>query len=145
MTFLSFERLVQELTFFLQNIDVTFVRPPVPVREQIKLVLCRLAHDVSCTRMHNLYGCSESTIRKYTIFICRMLASRGGIFHHFIHTHIGDKVQSIIEKFRDIIELSNIIGAIDGTHISMTCRRSRHYTLMLSDFYNRKKFHSIVL
>ena len=91
MTFLSSERLVQELTPFLQSVTVTFVRPPVPVQKQITLVLYRLAHDISCARMHNIYGCGESTIRKYTIIICRVLASREGIFHHFIHTSTGDR------------------------------------------------------
>lgn len=145
MAFLSFERLVQELTPFLQSVAVTFVRPPVPVRKQIKLVLYKLAHGISCSRMHNLYGCGESTIRKYTIIICRVLASREGIFHHFIHTPTGDRLQNIIENFRDITGLPNIAGAIDGTHIPLTCRSSRRYTPMPSDFFNRKKFHSIVL
>ena len=87
MMFLSFEMLVEELTPFLRSVAVTFVRPPMRVRKQIKLVFYTLAHGVSCARMHNLYGCGESTIRKYTIIICRVLASREGIFHRFIHTY----------------------------------------------------------
>ena len=98
MTFLSFERLVQELTPFLQSVVVIFVRPPVPVRKQIKLVVYKLVHGVLCSRMHNLYGCGESTIRKYTIIICCVSASRKGIFHHFIYTPTGDRLQNIIGK-----------------------------------------------
>ena len=56
MTFLSFEKLVQELTPLLRPVAITFVRRPIPIRKQIKLVLYRLAHGVSCARMHNLYG-----------------------------------------------------------------------------------------
>ena len=41
--------------------------------------------------------------------------------------------------------MPNIAGAIDGTHIPMTCRPTRRFTPMPSDFFNRKKFHSIVL
>jgi hypothetical protein len=55
MEFLAFEALVDLLTPFLRPTVATFVKPPVPVRKQVKLVLYRLAHDVSCARMHNLY------------------------------------------------------------------------------------------
>ena len=48
-----------------------------------------------------------------------------GLFFNFIHTPHGDCLQSIIESFRDIIGLPNIIGAIDGTHIPLTYRPSR--------------------
>ena len=136
---------MQELTPFLRPVAITFVSPSIPIRKQIKLVLYRLAHDVSCAKMHNLYGCGESTIRKYTLIICRVLASREGMFHHFIHTPTGDRLQGIIEKFRDITRLSNIASAIDDTHIPLTCRPTRRFTTMPSDFFNRKKFHSIVL
>ena len=75
MTFLTFERLVQELTHFLRLIAIPFVRPPISIRKHIKLVLYKLAHSVSYARMHNLYGCGEFIIRQYTLIICRVLAS----------------------------------------------------------------------
>ncbi len=96
--------------------------------------------------MHNLYGCGESTIRKYTMIVCRALGSgEDGLFFQFIHTPTGDRLQNIIEKFRDIMGLSNIAGAINDTHIPLSARPSRRYTPMPQDFYNRKHFHSIVL
>ena len=96
--------------------------------------------------MHNLYGCGESTIRKYTMIVCWALGTReGGLFFQFIHTSQGDHLQNIIESFRDITGLPNIGGAIDGTHISLSMRPSKQYIPMPSDFFNRKKFHSIVL
>ena len=136
---------MQELTPFLRPVAITFVRPPIPIRKQIKLVLYRLAHGVSCARMHNLYGCGESIIRKYTLIICRVLVFLEGIFHHFIHTPTGDRLQGIIKKFKDITRLPNIPGTIDETHIPLTCRPTRQFTPMPSDFYNRKRFHNIIL
>ena len=70
MEFLAFEALVDLLTPFLHPTTAMFVRPPVPVRKQVKLVLYQLAHGASCIRMRNLYGCGESTIRKYTMIVC---------------------------------------------------------------------------
>ena len=96
--------------------------------------------------MHNLYGCGESTIRKYTMIVCRALETADdGLFFNFIHTPYSDRLQSIIESLKDITGLSNIVGAIDGIHIPLTYRPSRRYTPMPQDFFNRKKFHSIVL
>ena len=121
MEFLAFEALVDLLTPFLQPTAARFVRPPIPVRKQVQLVLYRLAHGVSSARMHNLYRCGESTIRKYTMIVCKALGTaEHGLFFHFIHTPHGDRLQNIIESFRDITGLPNIAGAIDGTHISLT-------------------------
>ena len=108
-------------------------------------MLYRLAFGVSCASIHNLYGCVESTIRKYTIIICSVLASRECIFHHFIHTPTGNKLQGIIEIFKDITGLPNIAGAIDDTYIPLNCRPSRQFIPMPSYFNNRKRFHSIIL
>jgi hypothetical protein len=41
--------------------------------------------------------------------------------------------------------LPNICGAIDGTPVPLADRPNRRVTLVTSDFFNRKKFHSIVL
>ena len=146
MEFMAFEALVDLLTPFLYFTTVRFIRPPIPVRKQVKFVLYRLAHGVSCARMHKLYGCGESTICKYTMIVCRALGiAECGLFFQFIHTPQDDCLQNIIESFRDITELSNIAGAIDGTHIPLSMRPSKQYTSMPSDFFNQKKFHSIVL
>ena len=56
MEFMAFEALVDLLTPFLRPTTVRFVRPLIPLRKQVKLVLYQLAHGVSCARMHNLYG-----------------------------------------------------------------------------------------
>ena len=38
-----------------------------------------------------------------------------------------------------------MVGAIDGIHIPLSSRPQRGLTPMLSDFFNRKKFHSVLL
>ena len=90
MEFMAFNALVDLLTPFLHPTTVRFVRPPIPVRKQMKLVLYQLAHGVSCARMHNLYGYGESAIHKYTMIVCRALGTtKGGLFFQFIHTPQG--------------------------------------------------------
>ena len=145
MMFLSFERASARVDTFLTTCYCYICEASIPIQKQMKLVLYRLAYGVSCARMYNLYGCGESKIRKCTLYICCVLTSREGIFHHFFHTPIEDRLQGIVKKFRDITGLPNIAGTIDGTHILLTCRPTRRFTLMPLDFYNRKRFHIIVL
>lgn len=71
MVFLAFEALVDLLTPYLCPTATTFVRPPISIRKQVKFVLYRLAHGISSARMHTLNGCGESTIRKYTMIVCK--------------------------------------------------------------------------
>ena len=75
MSFLAFEHLVSELIPFLRPTANMFVRPPVPIRKQVSLVVYRLAQGLSCKAMDNLYGCSESTIKKYTLIVCKVFSS----------------------------------------------------------------------
>jgi hypothetical protein len=65
------------------------------------------------------------------------------LFERYIHAPRGHRLADIIRWFRDITSLPNVVGTIDGTHIPLTQRPSIHLTPMPSDFFNRKKFHSI--
>ena len=120
--------------------------PPIPIRKQVKLVIYRLACSHSCEKMNDLYGCGASTIRKYTNIVCRVLSSRDrGLFTTYIHTSTGDRLYDIMERFRNSMGLPNICGAIDGIHIPLARRPRGDLTPMALDFFNRKKFHSVVL
>jgi hypothetical protein len=85
MSFLAFEQLVAELTPFLLPTVQMFVRPPIPIRKQVCLVVYRLVYGFSFKAMNNLYSCRESIIRKYTLIVCRVLSSRNGLFGAYIH------------------------------------------------------------
>ena len=145
MSFMAFEHLVVELTPFLHPTTNMFVRPPKPIRKHVSLVVYQLAHGYFCKAMDNLYGCGESTIRKYTSIVCRVLSRQDGLFGTYIHAPRGKILADTIRKFPDITGLPNVVGAIDGTHIPLSSRPQRGLTPMPSDFFNRKKFHSVLL
>ena len=139
MSFLAFEDFVSELTPFLRPTANMFVRPPVPIRKQVSLVVYRLAHGLSCKAMDNLYGCGASTIRKYTLIVCKVLSAQEGLFGRYIHAPIGHRLTDTIRKFREKTGLPNVVGAIDGTHIPLSTKPQRGLTPMPCDFFNRKK------
>jgi hypothetical protein len=146
MSFMAFVQLVLEMIPFLEPIVDYAVRAPIPVRKQIKLVLFQLAKGMSHELMNDLYGCGASTIRKYTIIVCGILSTRDrGLFSTYIHAPTGERLHDIMKKFRNVTGLSNVCGSIDGTHIPLSRLLSVHLTPMAADFFNRNKFHSVVL
>ena len=70
---------------FLRPTANMFVRPPIPIRKHVSLVVYRLGHGLSCKAMDNLYGCGESTIRKYTLIVCKVISSHDGLFGRYNH------------------------------------------------------------
>ena len=108
------------------------------------LVVYRLTHSFSCKVMNNLYGYGESTIRKYTLIVCRVLSSRNGLFGTHIHEPRGHSLMDTICNLRDHTGLPNVVGAIDGTHIPLSTRPQRGLTPMPCDFFNNF-FYSVLL
>jgi len=52
---------------------------------------------------------------------------------------------NIIERICDITGLQQICGVIDGTHIPSNAKPNKQITSLVAYFYNRKRFHIIVL
>ena len=104
------------------------------------LVLHRSAHGTD-----NLYGCGEFNIRKYALIVCKVLSSQDGLFGRYIYAFTRHKLHDTIRKFHDITSLPNVMGAIDGTHISLSYKPQWDVTPMSCDFFNKKKFHSVLL
>ena len=99
MSFLAFEHLVSELIPFLRPTANMFVRPPVPIRKQVSLVVYRLAQCLSCKAMDHLYRCEKSIIRKYTLIVRKVFSAQDGLFGRYIHAFIGHRLTDTIRKF----------------------------------------------
>jgi hypothetical protein len=54
-------------------------------------------------------------------------------------------LESIISSFKALTRLPNVASAIDGTHIQPAKCPNHEVTLATCNFFNMKKFHSIVL
>jgi hypothetical protein len=104
-----------------------------------------LAQDLSYKAINSLYGCGESTIRKYTFIVCKVFSSADGLFGRYIHIPTGHRLTDTICKFREKTGLPNVVGAINDTYISLSSNPARGLTSMPCDFFNRKKFHSVLL
>jgi hypothetical protein len=73
------------------------------------------------------------------------LSNGDKLFLVYVHIPIGDQLFNIIERFCDITSLQQICCVIDGTHIPLSAKPNKQITSSVVDFYNRKRFHSIML
>ena len=142
MSYCAFNNLLQLLTPFLRSECVNEVRPQFIIKKIMARVIYRLAYGYSLEYMVDRFKVGASTIRKYVDIVCNILTDREKLFSHYIIIPSEDLLHKIINDFQELTCLLNICGAIDGTHISLASKR---ITLVESDFYNRKIFHSIVL
>ena len=84
-------------------------------------------------------------LEKYTLIVCKIFFSADGLFGRYIHAPTRYRLTDSIHKFREKTGSSNMVGAIDGTHILLSSKPARGLTPMPCDFFNRKKFHSVLL
>jgi len=95
--------------------------------------------------MSDIFDLGASTIRKYVDIMCDALCNKDKFLNKYIKIPTRDCLLHIIQQFEDFIGLSNRCGAPDGTHIPLVERSNKRYTIATTDYYNQKRFHSIVL
>ena len=125
MSFESFNNLVQLLTPYLRSESEILVRSQTKIRSIIAAVIYRFVHGHSPEHIQGRLQIATSTFRKYIDILCDILTNRNKLFSTCISIPSGDLLQAIIEDFRDIRGLSNICGAIDGTHIPLVDRHNK--------------------
>jgi len=86
-----------------------------------------------------------STIKKYVDIVCDVLIDKDNLFGKYITIPSGQHLKDIIVCFENLICISNICGTIDGIHIPLADLPNKKITLVIGDFFNRKKFNNIVL
>jgi len=145
MDFGAFENLLNMLSPFLKNRCVNQVRPQIEIRKIVACVIYRFIHDHSVEYMADRFKIGASTIRKYIDIVFDILMDEDKLFSKYISIPSRDPLCGIISDFESLMRLPNICRTINGTHIPLAENPSRKVTLAASNFFNRKKFHSIVL
>lgn len=119
------------------------VRDPICGELALACVLWRLAQGHSSKTVSVLFGIGESTIRKYTTIIYRVLC-HDSMFRQFgIIVPTGDRLAKIMADFQAITGLPQIVGAIDGSHIRLQKKPAKQF--FPSQYINRHGFASILL
>ncbi len=90
MTFLAFEYLLQDLTPFICPSTTQFVKTPILLRKDEKMILSRLAHGIFHEKMNALYSVGACTIKKYTYIVCSVLSNGDKLISIYVHTPVED-------------------------------------------------------
>jgi hypothetical protein len=109
------------------------------------IVIYRFANGFSVTYMANQFNVIASTLKKYVDIVCDVLIDKDKLFNKYIGFFSSQSLKDIITHFENLRCILNICGVIDGTHIPLVNLLRKKITLAIGDFFNRKKFHSIVL
>ncbi|KAM4537641.1 uncharacterized protein V3H82_023434 [Fundulus diaphanus] len=137
MTRTSFLRLCDILRPQLTR-QHTRYRRPVPVDLRVAICLWRLATNLEYSSISQLFGVGISTACSVTQQV--VLAINRVMKTLYIKTPSEAELMVIVQGFRDRWRLPQVAGAIDGTHIGIIAPAQDP-----TDYYNRKKFHSVIL
>jgi hypothetical protein len=142
MPYETYMQLVQDLAPFVERANTNF-RACIPIDKAVAMVLYRLATGYSPKHVADKYGVGATTVREYTEAICAALADPQKLMRRYISTPTGATLRRIIAEFKELTNIDNMCGAIDGSHIKLSKKPDIRFTP--ADYWSRHDFHSILL
>ena len=118
--------------------QVTRLRMPVDVDEQIAVTLWRLASNIEYRTILQLFGLGISTVCTIVLKTCEVMAQH--LLPEYVWIPNEDKLREVVQEFEHLWGFPQVAGAIDGTHIPVLKPNASP-----SDYYNRNKFYSILI
>lgn len=143
MSYACFLYLVEELRPFIQSESQMYVRAPLEIERAVAMVLYRFAHGLSAREVAEKYNVGASTVGKYTLIVASALAEANKLYGRYVAIPTGDRIARIISQFQQITNVSNMCGAIDGTHIKLYFKPDKWHNP--SAYQSPQKPHSILL
>jgi hypothetical protein len=142
MPYGTFLELVEELTPYMQKQDTRF-RHATPINKAVAMVLYRLAKGHAPKDVADKFGVGTTTVHDYTHLMCSILADHNKFLRKYIQVPFGSRLRRIIARFKDITDIDNFAGAIDGSHIKLSKKPAQH--LVPGKYWCRHDFHSVFL
>jgi len=140
MTWASFSILCDLLRPYVQK-QVTKFRAPIEVDRALAMILKRLVFGYSNAHIANLYSTDSIIVWEYTLLITEVLSNKEKLFSQFISIPSGPRLAEIIRKFKTLTGISQMYGAMDGTHIRLADKPK--LALVHADYWNRQYHHSV--
>ena len=134
----TFDRLVHDQRPFIQG-QPTHWRQPIAVEKKVVVTLFKLMHGASIPLVADKAARGKSTVGEILRQVCTAICSN---FEHLIAWPVGRRLPRIAAGFESKQWFSNCIGAIDGSHIYISCPSN---TIVAADHRNRYKSFSILL
>ena len=113
-------------------------RQPLSVNQRVAVTLWRLGTNVEFRTISHLFGVGISTACVTVREVCSVIVEK--LAAKFIAVPCGNELKAVVEAFSNKWGFPQCVGAIDGSHIPIIAPKDN-----ATDYFNRKKFHSIVL
>ncbi|KAI4463184.1 hypothetical protein MML48_4g00006682 [Holotrichia oblita] len=112
-------------------------RPTHTIEKQLLITLSMLSSQNVFRCIPEQYNVSKSTAWLYVHKICEILAK---LSKNYIKWPTGIEVFKTMSEFQKRQGFTNVIGAVDGSHIPITPPKKQQKA-----YFNRNKYHSIIL
>jgi DDE superfamily endonuclease len=136
----TFNVIVHDIApFYEKPISVLGGRPAVKVELAVCMAIYRLASTETVRAIAYRFGVGKSTCEKTTEAVYSIIVQH--LMQKYVKWPTPEEQVVISEGFERKRGIPGVIGAVDGSHLPIELVNRKHN----SDFFNRKKFHSIVL
>ena len=132
----TFRYLCNELRGRLQRRNL--VREVIPVEKRVAITLWRLGTDQEYRSVAHLFGVGTSSVCNIVHEVCKAIVDC--LLDKYIALPRGERAMEVVRGFEEVWEFPQCFGAIDGSHIPILAPNKS-----ATDYYNRKRCHSIVL
>ncbi len=88
--------------------------------------------------MANLFYVGAPTVRKYINIVFDILSNKDKLYVVYIHTCTSECLKFVINVFKNILNIQQICGVVDGIPLSLSYRLDKRIIIVASDYYNHK-------
>jgi hypothetical protein len=104
-----------------------------------------VAHGVRPKLMANLFYVGTPIVRKHINIVSNILSNKDKLYVIYIHTPTSECLKSVIENFKDIPNIQQICGVVDGTQMPLSYRLVKRIIIVVNYYYNHKHIMNIAL
>ena len=134
----TFRSLLKTIGSHLQKLDTNY-RKSIPVDRRIACALYSLGSSSELRTIPNLFGVGKSTAREILHNFCSIVVEF--FFKSLIKCpNTPREIQATIDVFKEKSQYPVCLGALDGTHIPIRPPLGQE-----TDYFNYKKYHSVVM
>lgn len=134
----TFQHILEQIEPYLKKKD-TVLRQAIPIEKRLGCALYLLGSTSELRTIAHLFGIGKSTAAKILHEFCDTIVTL--FFNRLIVFPITDQqIKETCDAFFDKYSYPMCVGAIDGTHINVEPPIGQE-----TDYFNYKKFHSIIL
>ena len=116
----------------------TNMRECISLKRRVAITLWVLATTVDYRTVGHLFGVARNTVSIIVHETCVAIVDK--LLPIYIQFPAGNELKKVIDGFKDMWNIPQCAGSIDGSHVPVTPPAMNH-----TDYYNRKGWYSMLV